>query len=399
MNNSIISNLFGGGGTPNNYWFVAEDIEYYRNNSLISVEYNIPLIILPSQNELTSKFKDYKEPFGVLSTLYPDKEFENLFIVKELPNKYGILTTQEFEANINEDSALQKRLGLSVIKSPFGLSDVGGAKALKKFTSELLLAEQKGYKAKAIFLVGIPGTGKTFFPKCFAGETDRLLIQLNLTLIMEANEPIKKLNSIFEFLDKKNKQNPNEKYVILIDEIEKMIGNASPKEKQMLGRLLTILNDINTPACEYSFDGIFFATANNLNEILDNNPELLRRGRFDELFFINLPTYESAREIFKIYIKKFSLQNHLDNLNINIEDLIMKIDNAYSQENPIDARFSYTPSEIETFCKRLDFCIKAYGSLDDNMILECIELILPITLSAKQGIQRMVAQKILFKEI
>lgn len=216
---------------------------------------------------------------------------------------------------------------------------------------------------------------------------------------MEANEPIKKLNSIFEFLDKKNKQNPKEKYVILIDEIEKMIGNASPKEKQMLGRLLTILNDINTPACEYSFDAIFFATANNLNEILDNNPELLRRGRFDELFFINLPTYESAIEMFEIYIKKFSLQSYLDNLNVNIEDLIMKIDNVYSQENPVDARFSYTPSEIETFCKRLDFCIKAYGKLEHNMILECIELILPITLSAKQGIQKMVAQKILFKEI
>ena len=71
---------------------------------------------------------------------------------------------------------MEEALGLSVIKSPFTLASVGGATALKKYTSELVEAEKHGFKAKGVFLVGIPGTGKTFFPKCFAGELGRLLI-------------------------------------------------------------------------------------------------------------------------------------------------------------------------------------------------------------------------------
>lgn len=143
---------------------------------------------------------------------------------------------------------MENRLGLSVIDSPFTLQDIGGATALKTYTAQLLRAEQQGYKAKGVFLVGIPGTGKTFFPKCFSGESKRLLIALNLSQIMESDSPIDKLNSIFEYLHNRAKNYPDDKFVILIDEIEKMIGNATAKEKQMLGRLLTILNDINTPA-------------------------------------------------------------------------------------------------------------------------------------------------------
>ncbi len=160
---------------------------------------------------------------------------------------------------MTEAQALELELGLSVIDSPFTLKDIGGATALKKYTAQLLKAEENGYQAKGVFLVGIPGTGKTFFPKCFAGELKRMLIALNLSQIMESDSPILKLNSIFEYLHQRAIDYPQEKFVILIDEIEKMIGNATAKEKQMLGRLLTILNDINTPACDYKFNAIYFA--------------------------------------------------------------------------------------------------------------------------------------------
>ena len=138
-------------------------------------------------------------------------------------------------------------MGLSVIDSPFTLQDIGGATALKKYTAQLLRAEQQGYKAKGIFLVGIPGTGKTFFPKCFAGELKRMLIALNLSQIMESDSPILKLNSIFEYLHQRAIDYPQEKFVILIDEIEKMIGNATAKEKQMLGDFLPIFMVLTPP--------------------------------------------------------------------------------------------------------------------------------------------------------
>ena len=299
-----------------------------------------------------------------------------------------------------ENVALEERLGLSVIDSPFTLDDVGGAYQLKQYATDLMKAEEFGFKAKGIFLVGIPGTGKTFFPKCFAGQLKRPLVQLNISMIMEDTEPINKLNSIFKWLDGRQKQFPESKYIILIDEIEKMIGNASPEEKRMLGRLLTVLNDMHTPAAEYSFDALFFATANDLNSIMANNPEFLRRGRWNELFFINMPTDESAKDIMKIYIKKKKLE-FIFTTEESIDNLITEISQEYRNDNPSLDRFPYTAAEIENFCDRLYFLKIARG--DDFDIVEdvkqCVKDILPIGKSAQSTIERMLAQKELFIEI
>lgn len=362
-----------------------------------SNEYTV--CILPTEMQIRNFLSEFNGTnYILISNLPPSKEFLELFIIKILPNKYGILTTQQKFANVDEAKALEKELGLSVINSPFTLKDVGGAKPLKDYTAQLINAEKHGYKAKGIFLVGIPGTGKTFFPKCFAGELQRKLISLNLSEIMDSDEPIGKLNKIFSYLDERNKKFPNEKFVILIDEIEKMIGNTSPKEKQMLGRLLTVLNDIHTPACEYSFNAIFFATANDLASILDNNPEFLRRGRWDELFFISLPTQEYAKEMFEIYIKKYKLDFMIELM--SLDTIFAYIEKMYQKENPLSNKFPYTPAEIENFCKRVDFLKKAKNNdfcIDD--IKNCIEMIIPLGKSAKDGINKMAGQKELFIEI
>ena len=391
-----------------NYWFLAKDAEYYKNlyatNCLIIENLKLKetskhkIALLPDKKLIRDLLFTY-ETSVVISNKLPPLNFREFFIIKSLPNKHGVLTSQAKTAGISEVEMLESELGLSVIDSPFTLDDIGGAKPLKDYTKQLLNAEKHGYQAKGIFLVGIPGTGKTFFPKCFAGETKRKLIMLNLSQILESDEPIGKLNEIFEYLDKRCKDYPDEKFVILIDEIEKMIGNSvEPKQKQMLGRLLTVLNDIHTPACEYKFNAIFFATANDLASILANNPEFLRRGRWDELFFISLPTAEYAKEMFKLYIKKFKIAFMLEIM--DLEELFAEIEEKYQRENPLANKFPYTPAEIENFCKRIDFLKKAKSddfSRDD--VINCIEMIIPLAKSAKDGINKMAGQKELFIEI
>lgn len=413
LNNIKLPTLEGGGGRTlldNNiglndlyFWFIASDVAYYNSPDdflkyLGLYDFIKNLKFLPKNDEIF-KFIQNKEKFSVLSTQRPPEELKELFSVIELNNYYGLLTSQQKLLEYEERKVLEEALGLSVIKSPFTLASVGGAKALKKYTSELVEAEKYGFKAKGVFLVGIPGTGKTFFPKCFAGELGRLLIQLNISLILESSEPITKLNSIFEYLADRYRKNPDEKYVILIDEIEKMIGNGDPKEKRILGRLLSVLNDFNTEASEYDFNAIVFATANDLNTILDNNPEFLRRGRWDELFFINLPTHEYAQEIFNIYIKKLNI-GFIYQI-FDIDELFSEIEKKYQRDNNVSARFPYTAAEIENFCKRIDFVRKAKGveNITKQDIVECVEMIIPIVKTAREGINRMVGQKELFTEI
>lgn len=378
-------------------WFIAEDCFYYQNLHSLQGEYSLEsIIVFPNNTDIRDNIQ--KSNIAFIAPYYPPKNIRSIFVIKILANKYGVLTSQEFALQVPESKALENRLGLSVINSTFSLKDIGGAESLKQYTKELLQAEERGFRAKAIFLVGVPGTGKTFFPKCFAGATKRLLIQLNLTLIMESDEPIARLNAVFEYLSQRYALNPNERYVILIDEIEKMIGNAEAVEKRMLGRLLTILNDMHTEAAEYKFDAIFFATANNLNSILDNNPELLRRGRFDELFFINLPDSKMARGVFEIYLNKLEIKDEVYS-QMSLESILTEIEQFYQKANNAPDKFPYTSAEIETFCKKLYFYKIAYGSITREHILEAIKLIIPIIKSAEEGVNRMMAQSELFVEV
>jgi SpoVK/Ycf46/Vps4 family AAA+-type ATPase len=375
-------------------WFIGEDSHYYSNVSELEEEYNVKIIMFPTDDEIRSNIRT---DAGFLAPYYPPKNVRSMFVIKHLENKFGILTTQEKYRNVSESVALESRLGLSVINSPFTLDDVGGAEALKEWTKQLQAAELKGYKAKGIFLVGVPGTGKTFFPKCFAGQTQRLLIMLNLSMIMEADEPIGKLNQVFSYLSVRYEQKPHEKYIILIDEIEKMIGNGEAVEKRIIGRLLTVLNDLNTAASEYAFNAIFFATANNLTSILDHNPELLRRGRWDELFFINLPSLEQAESVFNIYMKKFKVDFVRDIF--SMDNIMAEIEHQYQAFNNQSSRFPYTASEIETFCKRLAFVNMAKNRVDLEDVVETVKMIIPIIKSSQEGINRITAQRELFLEI
>jgi SpoVK/Ycf46/Vps4 family AAA+-type ATPase len=386
--------------TTTSRWFIAEDQAYYSGSALaelIGDKNKIDnVIICPTVEEIR---KGIMEGYDFIHTDYPPKEYRKIFPIVHTDNKFGILTTQEKAINISENVALENRLGLSVVQSSFTMKDVGGAQGLKEFTKKLIKAEERGYKPKGVFLVGVPGTGKTYFPKCFAGETGRLLVMLNLAMIMEYSEPIIKLNEVFKYLDNRAKVAPTEKYILLIDEIEKMLV-GSAKATNMLGRLLTVLNDLGTGTSEYAFNAIFFATANNLNAIIDTTPEFLRRGRWDELFFVNLPLVEAAKDMFRLYLKKFKFSDAF--IEIHLEDIIAGTEHEYQSCNSQKKRFPYTPSEIETFAKRLDFLRKSKDKDDEltkDDIVENIKMIIPIIKTAGKTIDMMVAQRELFVEI
>lgn len=374
-------------------WLQIEDLAFYEEEEVLKLQDKYQKkshLICPDEMDIVKHLGEnilYIAPYGVF------KKFKNCVPQIRINSTYGALTTQEKLLGMSEADALQQRLGITILQSPYTLSDVGGSKALKEWTFDYIKAEVQGYKAKAIFLVGVPGTGKTFFPKCLAGETGRKMVILNLSEVMEKDEPILALEKIFDYLD----NFLDDKFIILIDEIEKMIGNQSPEEKRILGAFLTFLNDMHTKASKYKFDALFVATANNLNSILKNNPELLRRGRFDELFFINLPNIENAKEIFCLYAKVFKLEDVFEI--VDLDTMISLVEDRYQKDNDQAHLFPYTPSEIENLFKRMDFMRKARGKLDAALVEDCIEKIIPIIKSAKEGVNRMVAQKELFLEI
>lgn len=268
--------------------------------------------------------------------------------------------------------------------------DLAGAKKLKEWVAKFKIAEEKGYRSKGIFSVGLPGTGKTFFAQCLSGELNRPLVILNLAFLQAKENPIQELNNIFEYLN-----NTNSKQLILIDEIEKMVGTG---EDPLTGRLMTILSDLYSSAGEYKkLDVLVLATANNLNSILDNQPALLRRGRFDELFFQNTPKTDEVEEYFNLYAKKYKLETALEMYGTT--KLIKDIGKEYEEINPQSKNFIYTPSEIATFFKKLDFERLSGETITQELMKTTIKEIVPIIKSAQDGVKKIIAQKELFVEI
>ena len=374
-------------------WLRAKDNIFYEEINYIQniLGHNFCIELMPTPENIR-KAVIGRQPTVFIAPYVCPRDFKDFIVEFEVKNFDGVLTSQEIKMGVTRARALQERLGISVIESPYKLSDVGGADKLKEYVALLQKAEEQGFNPKGIFLVGIPGTGKTFFPTCLAGELNRPLIMLNLEALKESGEPINKLNQVFEFLNSQN-----ERMILLIDEIEKMIGDA---DDPLTGRLMTILSALGDKASEYkNLKILVFATANSLNSILDKQPAFLRRGRFDELFFVNLPTYEMAKNIFEMYIKKLGLE--ILTMLINLDELMVAIDDTYRADNSQANKFCYTPAEIESFLKRIAFLrlAKSEEGLTKEDILGCIKLFIPILTSAKEGINKIAAPKELFVEI
>ncbi len=180
---------------------------------------------------------------------------------------------------------------------------VGGLRGLKEWlkTSRLTFsAEAKSMglpMPRGILLVGVPGCGKSLSAKMIAKEWRQPLLRLDAARLFskyigDSEKNFKTAAEIAEAMA------PS---VLWIDEIEKLFSGISGSgsssvdgglSTRIFGALLTWLQEKHSEV-------FLVATANNLEQI---PPELLRKGRFDEIFFVDLPTVEERREIFKLQL-------------------------------------------------------------------------------------------------
>lgn len=283
-------------------WLYAEDEAYYSTGSIEELRENYKLqdiILFPSLSHIRDSVSAGKK-VAFMAPCLPqsiDRMFEgsSFFEVIELKNKFGVLTTGQHNADISESIALKEKLGIQIHKSNLTLKDYGGASILLDEARKVSIKERYGLTIKGFMLAGMPGTGKSFFAKCMAGETGRLLVELNLSQIMERQDTIFRLNMIFEYFI----THPG-RYILWIDEIEKML--VGEKAIQVLGILLTRINDLNANGSKSDSSIFVIATANNISDIAGRFPEFLRYGRFDLLVFLQPPTEDNAARIFELYL-------------------------------------------------------------------------------------------------
>jgi len=179
-------------------------------------------------------------------------------------------------------------------------ADVGGLANLKRWLGErqhMFFAGEGVDIPKGMLLVGVQGSGKSLAAKAVAGLWGLPLLRLDFACLYNKffGETERNLR---EALALAEQMSP---CVLWVDEIEKGLASGDQDggvSQRVLGTLLTWM-------AERKSSVFMVATANVIDRL---PPELVRKGRFDELFFVDLPEPEIRAEIFRIHLQRRELE-------------------------------------------------------------------------------------------
>src|SRR5882757_6439827 len=192
---------------------------------------------------------------------------------------------------------------LETVRRDASFADIAGLQRLREWLTKrksALTAEGQKFglvPPKGILITGVQGCGKSLAAKAVAGEWGFELARLDAGALYDkfVGESEKKLR---KGLDLAQKMAP---LVLWIDEIEKAFASAGSSgdadaglSQRLLATLLTWMQDRES--------GVFLAaTSNNISAL---PPEMLRKGRFDEIFFVDLPNVSIRQSLFALHLKK-----------------------------------------------------------------------------------------------
>ncbi len=233
----------------------------------------------------------------------------NEFQIKQILNLAyqdgGCIDKEDKLLILKEKEQFIKKSGmLEIINFSETIDNIGGLENLKewlqrkaKIFSNLDKAIKFGVDVpKGIMIIGMPGCGKSLTAKATASLFEIPLVRLDVGRLLgkyvgESEENMRKALKLAEAISP---------CVLWIDEIEKAFagvggdGGGNDVTTRLFGQFLTWMQEKENTV-------FIVATANDISHM---PPEFLRKGRFDELFFVDLPNGEERRKILDIHLKK-----------------------------------------------------------------------------------------------
>ncbi len=188
---------------------------------------------------------------------------------------------------------LRKSRYLEFVRPDVRMGDVGGLGNLKDWLRQRAAAFTERARAyglpepKGLFLLGVQGCGKSLSAKAVADLWRVPLLRLDVAALFEgrADEGLRETIRVAESLAP---------VVLWIDEIEKAFLGDTAGTSRVFGTFLTWMQEKSKPV-------FVVGTA---NEVRGLPPELLRKGRFDEIFFVDLPNVHERLEILDIHLRR-----------------------------------------------------------------------------------------------
>lgn len=249
-----------------------------------------------------------------------------------------------------------------------GINDLGGFAELKGWLDQRSVAysvEAEHLKLampKGIVLVGVPGTGKSRCAQLIARKLQQPLIRFDLgavfnSLVGESERRTRETIRIADALGG---------CVLLIDEADKVLGGANESTgdsgvtRRIFGQILTWLAEKQSKT---------FVVLT-MNRVTGMPPELLRRGRFDEIFFVDTPDENERKEIFEIHMRN----NHVDPALFSSDDW-RKIVEASDEFVGAEIQQAVLASRFSAYAKNP----ASRAVFDADCLLTTIREIVPVT--------------------
>jgi SpoVK/Ycf46/Vps4 family AAA+-type ATPase len=285
--------------------------------------------------------EDVKEAANTLLGL-TSTEIKN--VISTLIAKCSITKNDLIELKYAKDTLFSNINGLEKITVDNNIA-FGGLDNLKDWLNEkqkLLSSnkkeemEKRGIRPpKGILLLGVPGCGKSLAAKAISARWARPLYRLDFSTIQgkyvgQSEQQLK------EALETAEHVSP---CILWIDEIEKGLSGVNDSNgitQRLIGQFLFWLQ-------ESKKDVFVVATANDIQAL---PTELLRKGRFDELFFIDLPNKKERKEIINLYILRY--------FGLSVQDSLL--------EKLVNITDNYSGSDLESVLRNLAYSVIADGN-------------------------------------
>ncbi|MBN2440597.1 MAG: AAA family ATPase [Spirochaetales bacterium] len=366
----------------------------YKNIFILSPIVNIPIELekeialvdfdLPSKEEIDSIIELILRAIGnpTKVNVYNDQLFRDKVIdaalgltAEEAENVFAksLVQTGDFDIDIilsEKEQIIRKSGVLEYYKTMYDFQDVGGLENLKAWIKRRGLAftdkaRQFGLpQPKGILLIGIPGCGKSLTAKAISALWKFPLLRLDVgkvfsSLVGSSEENIRRAIQTAESIA------PS---ILWLDELEKGFSGIGSSNVSDAGTTARVFGTFLTWLQEKESSVFVFATSNNISQL---PPELLRKGRFDEIFYIDLPTKIERKEIFSIHLRK---------RNRNPE--------SFDLDTLADLTVGYSGSEIEEIIISGLYEAFEHGKeLDDGKLLRSTKDMIPLSQTMKEEIK------------
>ncbi len=293
------------------------------------------------------------------------EEAENVFAK-------SLVAAGKFDVQIilsEKEQIIRKSGVLEYYQTNEQMGQIGGLENLKEWLqkrSQAFTKEARDFglpQPKGVLMIGIPGCGKSLTAKAISSLWQLPLLRLDVgkvfsSLVGSSEENVRMAIKTAESIA------PS---ILWLDELEKGFAGMGQggstdggTSQRVFGTFLTWLQEKTSPV-------FVVATSNNISAL---PPELLRKGRFDEIFYIDLPNKSEREDIFKIHLDK----RKRSSTNFNLENL-SKLSAGFSGSEIEEVIIS---SLYDAFDKKTD--------IDQHMVEDSIEKIIPLSKTMSEEI-------------